>query len=208
MEASTALGDGEPVVGELRGAPRNGLRGREVYLRAVLPAEYEDLYLRETSGVEATRGGLEGATPAFEEWLTQRWAGTLARFVVLRGGDHSRLGLVSLFNADLRNGHAHLALNSFDATRPSPLVMMGCGLFIEYAFSCWPFHKLYLDVAGYNMQRFLSGQDKLFETEGRLKDHHYLEGRRWDHHILAVSRDRWKPYWARHAAAVVADVAA
>ena len=30
--------------------------------------------------------------------------------------------------------------------------MMGCGLFIEYAFSCWPLHKLYLDVADYNLE--------------------------------------------------------
>lgn len=197
-------GEGGPLGHSDRPA-HDGLRGKEVYLRAALPGEYEDLYLRETSGALAARSGLEGATPAFEEWLKQRWAGTLARFVVLRAGDHGRLGLVSLFNADLRNGHAHLAVSSFDATRPSPLVMMGCGLFIEYAFSCWPFHKLYLDVAGYNIERFSSGQGKLFETEGRLKDHHYLEGRRWDHHILAVSRDRWRPYWGRYASAVVAE---
>ncbi len=184
------------------------LRGRHVYLRAVLPDEYEDLYLRETSGALASRGGLEGTTPAFDEWLRQRSASTLARFVVLGDADHRRLGLVSLFNADMRNGHAHLALSSFDATRPSPLVMMGCGLFIEYAFSCWPLNKLYLDVADYNLEQFSSGVGRLFEAEGRLKDHHYLDGRYWDHHILAISKDRWQPYWGQYAASVVAEAAA
>ena len=52
----------------------------------MLPGEYEDLYLRETSGALASRGGLEGSTPAFEDWLKQRSAATLARFVVFGPG--------------------------------------------------------------------------------------------------------------------------
>ena len=174
----------------------------------MLPGEYEDLYLRETSGALSSRGGLEGATPAFEEWLKQRSATALARFVVLGVADHRRLGLVFLFNVDMRNGHAHLAVSSFDATRPSPLVMMGCGLFIDYTFSCWPLHKLYLDVADYNLEQFSSGLGKLFEAEGRLKNHHYLDGRYWDHHILAISKDRWNSYWSRYSASVLEEVPA
>ena len=187
---------------------RETLRGRQVYLRAVLPGEYEDLYLRETSGAQAGRGGLEGATPPFEDWVRQRAATSLARFVVLDSGDHRRLGLVTLFNADLRNGHAHLALSSFDATRPSPLVMVGAGLAIEHAFSSWPFHKLYMDVAEYDFEQLSSGVGSLFEEEGRLRGHHYLDGRHWDHHILAVSRERWGSYWAQYAPAVLAEAAA
>jgi hypothetical protein len=183
------------------------LRGRQVYLRAVLPGEYEDLYLRETSGVNARRGGLEGSTPAFDEWVRQRAAGSLARFVVLDSGDHRRLGLVTLFNADLRNGHAHLALTSFDATRPSPLVMIGAGLAIEHAFAPWPFHKLYMDVAEYDYDQLSSGVGRLFEEEGRLTGHHYLDGRHWDHHILALSRERWSAYWEQYAPAVLAEAA-
>jgi hypothetical protein len=192
-------------VGNSGAAVGGGLQGKHVYLRAVLPGEYEDLYLRETSGAEAVRGGLEGATPAFEDWLRQRWAGTLSRFVVLRATDHARLGLVSLFNADMRNGHAHLSLNSFDATRPSPEVMMGCAIFIDHAFASWPLHKLYLDVAEYNLDRFSSGIGKLFDAEGRLSKHHYLDGRYWDHHILALSKETWAPYWERHATTVLPD---
>jgi len=184
-----------------------GLRGREVYLRAVLPEEYQDLYLRETSGAHAAGGGLEGTTPPLDEWVRQSAARSLARFVIVGAGDHRRLGLVSLFNADLANGHAHVALTSFDATRPSPLVMMGCGLLIEHAFSCWPFHKLYLDVAGHNLERLRLGRGGPFEVEGTLRDHHYLEGRRWDHQIVAVFREGWAPYWRRHAAAIVGEPA-
>jgi len=172
----------------------------------VLPEEYQDLYLRETSGAHAATGGLEGRTPPLDDWVRQVGSASLARFVILRAADHRRLGLVSLFNADLGNGHAHIALSSFDASRPSPLVMMGCGLFIQHAFARWPFHKLYLDVAGYNLGRFRSGEGTLFEVEGKLKDHHYLDGRRWDHHILAVSRERWEPYWRRRAPVVVGAV--
>ena len=187
--------------------PRDPLRGRQVYLRAVLPGEYEDLYLRETSGANSRRGGLEGATPAFEDWVRQRAAGSLARFVVLDSGDHRRLGLVTIFNADLRNGHAHLALSSFDATRPSPLVMIGAGLAIEHAFSSWPFRKLYMDVAEYDFDQLSSGVGRLFEEEGRLTGHHYLDGRHWDHRILALSRERWGSYWEQYAPAVLAEAA-
>jgi hypothetical protein len=188
------------------GRAENTLRGRDVYLRAVLPEEYEDLYLRETSGSGGPMGGLEGSTPGFEEWVRQTAAGSLARFVILRSGDHRRLGLGSIFNADLGNGHAHIALSSFDPTRPSPLVMMGAGLLIEHAFACWPFHKLYLDVAEYNLGRLGSGQGRLFEVEGTLRDHHFQAGRRWDHHILAVYRAGWKEYWSRRAATVLESV--
>jgi RimJ/RimL family protein N-acetyltransferase len=198
----------QPVGVHLAATVESSLRGRHVYLRAVLPGEYEDLYLRETSGDQATRGGLEGSTPAFEDWLRQRSTGILARFVVLAADDHRRLGLVTLFNADLSNGHAHLALSSFDPTKPSPFVMMGCGLLIQHAFSCWPLHKLYLDVAEYNLAQFSTGVGRLFEPEGRLKDHHYQGGRRWDHHILSISRERWSPYWRKYADSVLVEDAA
>jgi RimJ/RimL family protein N-acetyltransferase len=174
------------------------LRGKTVYLRAVLPGEYEDLYLRESSGELAPTGGLEGRVPSFEEWVRQRSLGVLAQFVAVRVADNGRAGLVTAFSPDFRNGHAHVSIYGFDPGAPEPHALIGLGLLIEYAFGCWPLHKLYLDVAEYSYPQFATGTERVFVREGRLKDHHYLGGRRWDHFVLAIYRDAWAEFSATY----------
>ncbi len=167
------------------------LRSRYVYLRAVLPDDYVYLHLHETSSDGASETVLGGATPSFPERLAQRASGVLAQYLVVTVATNSRVGLVSVFGADFQNGHAHLAALKFDRTRSSPLMLFGVGLLIDYAFACWNFHKLYLDVAGYNLPRLSSGADRWFELEGRLKAHHFHDGELWDHHIFALYREKW-----------------
>jgi hypothetical protein len=168
------------------------LEGKRVAIRPVVPSDYELLYLRETGSEQGQRGVLGGATPPFGEWLQQRSRGVLAQHIIESRNEHLPLGLVSVFSADFQNGHAHMAILSFKAESPSPLVMIGMGLFLRHVFSCWPFHKLYLDVAEYNYSQFASGAGRFFEVEGRLREHHFLNGRRWDHLVLALSRARWE----------------
>lgn len=167
------------------------LRNDHLYLRAVLPEDYPYLYLVETSGAMASRWGLRGATPAYQEWIQQRSAGVLAQFMILKAGDDSRIGLVTAFSADFQDAHAHLAALSFDPDGNSAMMMLGIGLFVDYVFKCWSFRKLYLDTAEYNYPQFASGADRFFKVEGRLREHHYLDGEWWDHLILAIFRDDW-----------------
>jgi hypothetical protein len=167
------------------------LRNNYLYLRAVGPEDYPYLYLVETSGSMAARWGLRGATPAYQEWVQQRSAGVLAQFMVLDAKDDSRIGLVTAFSADFQDGHAHLAALSFDPDGNSMMMMLGVGLFVEYVFKCWNFRKLYLDTAEYNYPQFASGAGKFFRVEGRLREHHYLDGEWWDHLILAIFREDW-----------------
>lgn len=167
------------------------LRNDHLYLRAVMPDDHPYLYLAETSSSMAPRWGLRGATPAFQDWVQQRSAGILAQFMILRATDDSRIGIVTAFSADFQDGHAHLAALSFDPNGNSMTMMLGVGLFIDYVFKCWNFRKLYLDTAEYNYPQFASGAGKFFEVEGRLREHHYLDGEWWDHLILAVFREGW-----------------
>lgn len=173
------------------------LHGRRVYLRAPIPDDYPDLYLRETSSDRSALGGLAGSTPPYEEWLRARSAGVLCQHIALTTAANTRLGLVTAFGADFANGHAHLAALSFAPERPRPMFLIGLGIFIDYVFGCWAFHKLYLDVVEPNYAQFASGAGQVFEVEGRLKDHHYLGGRRWDQIILAIHRSRWSEFSAR-----------
>lgn len=168
------------------------LQGRRVAIRPVVPSDYELLYLHETGSEHGARGVLGGSTPPFADWLQQRSRGVLAQHIIESRNEHRPLGMASVFSADFQHGHAHIAVLSFRAESPSPLVMIGLGLFLRHTFSCWPFHKIYLDVAEYNYHQFASGAGRFFEVEGRLREHHFLNGRRWDHLILAIHRDSWE----------------
>jgi hypothetical protein len=167
------------------------LRNNYLYLRAVVPEDYPYLYLVETSSSMAARWGLRGATPAYQEWIQQRSAGVLAQFMVIDANGDSRIGLVTVFSADFQDAHAHLAALSFDPDGNSVMMMLGLGLFVDYVFKCWNLRKLYLDTAEYNYAQFASGAGKFFEIEGRLKGHHYFDGKWWDHLILAIFREQW-----------------
>lgn len=178
--------------GHPEGLDLPSMRGKRVALRPVVPSDYELLYLHETGSEYGVRGVLGGATPPFADWVQQRSRGVLAQQIVESRDGHRPLGMTTAFSADFQHGHAHIAVLSFKAESPSPLVMIGLGLFLSYTFSCWPFHKLYLDVAEYNYHQFASGEGRFFEVEGRLHEHHYLNGRRWDHLILGIHRERWE----------------
>lgn len=167
------------------------LQGKHVYLRVVVPDDYPYLHLLETSGELASTGGLRGTTPSFQDWLQQRAVGILAQFIVLARDDNSRIGLTSVFSANFQDGHAHLAATRFNPNDQSPLMLMGFGLFVDYVFSCWNFRKLYLDSTEFNYPQFASGIGRIFSCEGRLREHHFLNGQFWDHLILAIYKDRW-----------------
>jgi RimJ/RimL family protein N-acetyltransferase len=70
-------------------------------------------------------------------------------------------------------------------------MMMGCALFFDYVFACWPFRKLYLELPEYNVPQVRSGIGTYFRLEGRLRAHSYLTGRYSDELILALYRDDW-----------------
>jgi hypothetical protein len=109
--------------------------------------------------------------------------------------------LVALYRADFQDGHAYLAAEKFASAKPGPLMMLGVALFVDYVFACWNFHKLYLEVAEYNVDQFESGIGRLFEVEGRLREHIWYDGRRWDQLFFAMYRDAWHRESARLLAA-------
>ncbi|MGO9955502.1 MAG: GNAT family N-acetyltransferase [Solirubrobacteraceae bacterium] len=168
------------------------LDGRHVYLRPVLVGDYAALSAAEQTGELAIRWRFRGATPSPERWVQNLWQNILAQFIVVRRSDNRPLGLVMSYRADFQDGHAHLAIESFDTAQRGPHMMLGGALFIEYVFNCWDFHKLYLEVPEFNMSQIASGVGRLFAVEGRKRDHTFYGGRRWDEYTLALYRDTWR----------------
>jgi RimJ/RimL family protein N-acetyltransferase len=66
------------------------------------------------------------------------------------------------------------------------------GLFIDYLFSAFTFHKVYAEVIDFNFAQFGSiARQGPFREEARLADHIYADGRYWDLRILAAYRTDW-----------------
>jgi hypothetical protein len=181
--------DGSPAASEF---PVASLLGEHVFLRQISPEDYRFLRSAELGSELAVRWRFRGASVSPEHWAQNLWQSVLAQYLVVGTQDPTPLGLVAVYQAAFQDGHAYLAAERFQARRPSPPMIFGLALFIDYVFTCWDFHKLYLEVAEYNLHQFQSGVGRLFDLEARLRDHIWYGGRHWDQVVLALYRDTWQ----------------
>jgi len=133
-------------------------------------------------------GGMSISPPARTSAV---WDGVLCHLVAVGVDSRRRLGVISLTSADLRNATVYLSAISDQDVLGSGLMVEAVALGLHYAFETWPWRKVYLEVPAYNFDAFGSGLDRFFVSEGTLRDHVYLDGRYWDVHVLAITRDRW-----------------
>jgi hypothetical protein len=167
------------------------LHGRTVHLRQITPNDYALIRAAELGGDLAVRWRFRGTTPDPEQWLRVLWQGVLTQYLVVPNHDSKPLGLVAAYGANFQDGHAHFAVEAFGASGRTPALMLGAALFVDYVFTCWPFHKLYAEVAEYNAAQFGSGIGRILQLEARLRDHLWYDGRRRDELILAIYREAW-----------------
>ncbi len=165
--------------------PLVGPRVRLVPLTIQHEAEALSLY---TTGSHLTRYRLRGATPSPESFRQALWERVLAQFVVVCDG--KIIGLVSAFQPDFRNGHAHIAVVARPDAPPGT-GMEGVSLLIEHLFAEFDLRKVYAEVMAPNAGAFGSGVGRVFVVEGRLTGHEYLEGEYHDMLVMAISRERW-----------------
>lgn len=168
------------------------VHGRFVFLRPVGPEDYGFLRAAELGGELGVRWRYRGSMVSPDQWSRNLWQSTLTQYLIVGTTNPSPLGLVVAYQANFQDGHAYLAAESFRARRPDPLMIFGISLFIEHVFTCWSFHKLYLEVAEYNLGQFGSALGRQFAVEGRLREHIWYGDRRWDQVLLALYRDAWR----------------
>lgn len=188
-------GDADPApevpIREDRRLTVPSLRGRHVFLRPLNTDDYQSLRLAELSGERAVRWRYRGATVSPEQWARGLWDGILAQYLVCTRSAGRPLGLVLVYRPNFTDGHAMFAAEAFSSPEPSPLLMFGAALLLDYTFACWNFRKLYLEVSEYNLGQLASGVGRVFAEEGRLREHLWCAGRYWDQVTLALYRDVW-----------------
>jgi RimJ/RimL family protein N-acetyltransferase/acyl carrier protein len=166
------------------------LESSSIVLRPVTAADEPYLYHLLTSGDQLVRYRLRGMTPSPESFHQFVWDRVVAQFVaVTRQGQP--VGVVSCFDPDFRNRYAYVAAVADPAMQGNGLMAEATRLFVTYLFGEFDLRKLYAESLEPNYEQFAHGAGRLFEVEGRLREHEYLGGRYVDALLLATHRDRW-----------------
>jgi RimJ/RimL family protein N-acetyltransferase len=167
------------------------MSSRRVRLRTITDRDSTFLYDLMTSPQAGGRVRFGGATPDPQKVAASLWESVLAQFVVEGLQSQEPLGLVAVASPNFRDGFAYVSVLGTPAAQGSGLVLEGGLLGFHYAFSTWPFRKIYMEATEGSLQAFKSGLGDLFVEEGRLCKHAFWNGRYLDLVILAVYRDIW-----------------
>lgn len=167
------------------------MQAKRVRLRPLAEEHREFLYRLMTSPEAGGRVRFAGATPSPDRMAAVLWESVLAQFIVEGVQSGQPLGLVAITSPNFRDGFAYLSAIAAPAVQGKGLVTEGVLLGFHYAFSTWPFRKLYMEAAEDSYERFTSGLGVFFQEEGRLRQHVFWNGRFMDVRILAVYREAW-----------------
>jgi hypothetical protein len=165
-------------------------------LRPVEPADYPWLLPLAQEMALVGRWRTYGVTPSPDEQVRLLWQNVLCHFVV-ESHDQVRIAVVTCYQADLRNGHAFIAVLADPRVRHPLVLRDGMLLFLDHLFGNFPFRKLYAEASETTIGDFSSAFGKVVEVEGRLVDHLLWQGRYLDWYYLSIRRDRWLEVQAR-----------
>ena len=177
--------------------PMQRTAGRWVTLRPVRHADYDAIRLAELSDELGVRWRHRGATPSPEAFAQALWAGVLVQYLVVDNDDHSLVGIVSAYNADLQSGTCHMGFARFDPDDRSPGLIEGVLLVADHLFTHWTFRKVYGETLEFNLANLGGVLGPLLVEEGRLRDHAFAGGRYWDLVHLALYREVWETHRGR-----------
>ena len=165
---------------------------RRIRLRTIGDRDSVFLYELMTSPQSGGRLRFAGATPSPDKIASSLWESVLAQFIIEGACSKEPLGLVAITSPNFRDGFAYIsALGATDA-QGSGLIAEGVLLGFNYAFTTWPFRKIYMEAGEESYQAFKSGLGRFFVEEGRLRQHAFWNGHFMDLFILAVYRETWE----------------
>lgn len=171
--------------------PNPSLTGSTVRLRPLRAGDVDLLYELATGEGTGWRSRYRGTTPD-----PARFAEALHHAVLVQHLAEDRrtgrpLGHLVAYNADLRNGHAWLAVTMLPDAQRTRATGEAVVLFVDYLFTLWDLHKLYVESPEYNLHQFGSLLGRHLVEEGRYREHEVLAGRRWDLVTAALYRSTW-----------------
>lgn len=130
-----------------------------------------------------------GAIPPYEIFVKTFYGAALYYLVITLTGNDRPVGVVAMYNADLRNRHGYIATAFADGLHGSMASIEAMEMCLEYTFYKWDLAKVYMQVPEFRFENYRTGEDIYFSVEGRLGSHYYLDGRRWDMLIISVYRE-------------------
>ncbi|HEY0638436.1 MAG TPA: phosphopantetheine-binding protein [Pseudonocardiaceae bacterium] len=162
------------------------LADRLYRLAPVEHGDYPFLYALAAHPETGFRWRYRGAPPQPDQFGTDLWAGVLVQHLVRRIADDEPVGQVVAYAADLPNNHVHVGAVFHHRHSGTGLPARAVTLFVRYLFHTFPLHKAYLEVPGWNWPQLASGEGRLFDVEGVLREHDVYAGRRWDKYLCAI----------------------
>jgi RimJ/RimL family protein N-acetyltransferase/aryl carrier-like protein len=189
-----------PAVPPLTAGPRAPLPGSGSPLAARLatpalrltPVQPDDvgfLYSLAVAPETGYRWRYRGAPPSFDRFAAELWNQVLVQFVVRRAADGRPVGNVVAYAAHPGLRHACIGAVFEPKATGGGLAAQAVELFVRYLFHTFPLRKLYLEVPGFNWPQLRSGEGRVFQVEGILRDHLYYAGRSWDQYLCAIYPD-------------------
>lgn len=158
-------------------------------LTPVQPGDTDFLYWLSVQPETCFRWRYRGAPPSYERFAADLWSRVLVQFVVRRSEEGEPVGHVVAYAADSALRHAYIGAVFTPRHAGTGLAARAVSVFVDNLFHCFPLHKLYMEVPGFNWSQLSSGEGALFQVEGLLRGHDYFMGRYWDKRICAIYRD-------------------
>jgi RimJ/RimL family protein N-acetyltransferase len=129
---------------------------RRVQLLPIVSSYLPALHEMENGADVLETWRLRGADLTFEQYVQGLWKGVADQRLVIQKSTDQLIGLVQLYNVDLRLGHGWLSVIAHASVRGTPLGFEGAGLFIARAFDLWDLRRLYFAAVGDNAAQYSS----------------------------------------------------
>lgn len=170
--------------------------GPNVQLVPVTDRDTDWLYSICATGEHLVRFRMRAITPSPDTFRRFLWDQVLTQFIVATH-DGKPVGLVTCFEPDFRNRYAYIAAVADRRFEASGLVLEGMTMMISYVFAQFDLRKLYAESLESDFERYASGGGRVFEIEGRLRDHEYVDGGYQDYVVSSVWRTSWRDHHHR-----------
>lgn len=173
------------------------IRPARVSLRVVGPDDFPALYMAAMDPETGDRWRYRGATIGFDRFVATFHDDVLCQFGVRRSDDHTLLGLVATYNADLSNGHAYLGFMRSTPGRTRGGMTEGLALMIDHVFGRFAVRQLYAEVPDHNAPLFDGVvRSGLLEPIGYYPEHAFSRGAYTGYHIYRLTRQAWTEHFA------------
>ncbi|WP_117215473.1 GNAT family N-acetyltransferase [Allorhizocola rhizosphaerae] len=155
-------------------------------LAPLTPDDLGFLYALAVEPETGFRWRYRGSIPPIERFKAELWNQVLIQFVVRRIEDDLPVGHVVAYGDELSLRHTYLGAVFHPRITGGGLAAQAVALFARYLFRTFPLNKIYMEIPGINWPQLQSGQGRLFQVEGVLRDHDYYAGRLWDKYVCAL----------------------